>query len=77
MISKGVKARYMMPAFSPFAGFSPNCWAVRVQIEHWASAVVTMNKKASIKIQTTMYLFLEQCMQQNYRVAEDNQVCLV
>jgi hypothetical protein len=36
-----------------------------------------MNKKASIKIPTTMYLFLEQCMQQNYRVAEENQGSLV
>ncbi len=32
----GVKARYMIPAFNPFAGFSPICWAVLVQIEHWA-----------------------------------------
>ncbi len=29
----------MMPAFKPLAGFSPNCWAVFVQIEHWASAI--------------------------------------
>jgi len=26
----------MIPAFKPLAGFSPNCWAVLVQIEHWA-----------------------------------------
>jgi hypothetical protein len=26
----------MIPAFNPLAGPSPNCWAVRVQIEHWA-----------------------------------------
>ena len=27
-----------MPAFNPFAGFSPNCCAVLVQIEHCARA---------------------------------------
>ncbi len=26
-----------MPVFKPFAGFSPSCAAVRVQIEHCAS----------------------------------------
>jgi hypothetical protein len=28
----------MIPALSPLAGFSPNCWAVFVQIEHCAPA---------------------------------------
>jgi hypothetical protein len=25
-----------MAALSDLAGLSPNCWAVRVQMEHWA-----------------------------------------
>ncbi len=29
----------MIPAFKPLAGFSPNCAAVLVQIEHWASVI--------------------------------------
>ena len=45
-----------MPAFKPFAGFSPNCWAVRVQTEHWALASrmaideVKINKKTNFFI---------------------------
>lgn len=26
----------MIPAFNALAGLSPNCWAVLVQMEHWA-----------------------------------------
>lgn len=26
-----------MPAFKALAGLSPNCWAVFVQMEHWAA----------------------------------------
>ena len=41
-----------MPAFSPLAGFSPNCCAVRVHTEHWADAVTALarDKKKITKI---------------------------
>src|SRR4051794_6512815 len=34
-----------MPEFSPFAGFSPNCEAVFVQIEHCACTLLTVAKE--------------------------------
>ncbi len=37
----------MIPAFKPLAGFSPNCWTVFVQIEHWACVllIIKIEKK--------------------------------
>jgi len=34
-----------MPLFKPFAGFSPSCCAVLVQIEHWAEDREASNEK--------------------------------
>ena len=34
IIANGVNIRYKMPLFKPNAGFSPNCDAVFVHIEH-------------------------------------------
>jgi hypothetical protein len=36
MMPSGMKARYKIPLFIPLAGFSPNCCAVFVQMEHCA-----------------------------------------
>jgi hypothetical protein len=46
---KGMAARYRIPPFNAFAGRSPICWAVLVQIEHCAivKAGRRKDKKAS------------------------------
>lgn len=31
-----------MAVFNPWAGFSPSCWAVFVQTEHWAAALAAI-----------------------------------
>ena len=49
MMPSGMKARYKIPLFIPLAGFSPNCCAVFVQMEHWAPAC-----KLSSKLTTSM-----------------------
>lgn len=41
----GIKARYRMPEFRALAGFSPNCCAVLVQIEHCADAIPVDKEK--------------------------------
>jgi len=35
----------MIPVFKPFAGLSPSCWAVLVQMEHCADKVSTMKNE--------------------------------
>ena len=38
-----------MAPFKALAGPSPNCWAVFVQMEHWAIAGPAINKKQNIR----------------------------
>lgn len=38
MMPKGAIMRYTIALLRDFAGFSPSCWAVREQTEHWALA---------------------------------------
>lgn len=40
----------------PLAGFSPNCWAVLVQMEHWADAACRKKSpKVSINIRFLIF----------------------
>lgn len=39
-----------MPVFSDFAGLSPSCWAVLVQMEHWADKSVGSTKNSTNSI---------------------------
>lgn len=43
----------MMPEFMPFAGFSPICWAVLVQMEHWAEALFPQKPAVSRQMPNT------------------------
>lgn len=56
-----------MPAFNPLAGFSPNCWAVRVQMEHCAvlSAGRCSNKMRE-NIKTVNHFFIPALFVQRY-----------
>jgi hypothetical protein len=54
-----MNARYKIPVLRPLAGLSPNCWAVLVQIEHWASdGGAKMNEKKKIRRQATNLNFI-------------------
>ena len=39
-IKKGANIKYSIPEFKPWAGFSPNCCAVFVHMEHCANVVI-------------------------------------
>lgn len=47
----------MMPAFSAFAGFSPSCDAVFVQIEHCADTFCATAIASKIHVKTITILF--------------------
>lgn len=49
----------MMPAFKPLAGSSPNCSAVRVQTEHWASAETYRRLKPMSNINMMNSFFID------------------
>lgn len=58
IMASGVKARYKMPAFNPFAGFSPNWAAVLVQIEHCANTGTDAESTiSSIKTNNTFFMW--------------------
>src|SRR5438477_10831818 len=49
-----------MPLFKPFAGFSPNCWVVLVQIEHWADERIVHNKQRIMNRNMKNNFFMKQ-----------------
>ena len=55
----------MIPAFKPLAGFSPNCCAVFVQIEHCAEELLTKPKEEKIMIDniSTHFFILKNSIQ--------------
>lgn len=55
-----------MPEFNPFAGFSPNCCAVRVHTEHWASTLTEESRKVKNKKKKNKYLCLRKNIVQIY-----------
>lgn len=56
-MANGAAARYKIPALRFDAGFSPNCCAVRVQIEHCACAGKEEKTNAKAKIRKRKILF--------------------
>ena len=66
-MAKGVNARYMMPAFIPLAGFSPNCWVVLVQTEHCATELVAYNTGAVIRSAINIHFFISLFVIQRYK----------
>ncbi len=60
-----------MPEFIPFAGFSPNCWAVFVQIEHWADTSMADKEKRRKKTDFKTHFFIAKKFQQMYSSFSD------
>lgn len=58
MMPKGMKAKYRIPVFIPSAGFSPNCCAVLVQMEHCA-CTCKLNNKLKTAIVTALFKLLK------------------
>lgn len=58
MIAIGMKARYSIPELSAFAGFSPSCWAVFVQIEHCADTEKSRQKKKMANTAVNSHFFI-------------------
>jgi len=59
-MAKGAKARYRIPEFNPFAGPSPNCWAVLVQMEHWAEESLANSEKRVMNNKISPHFFILQ-----------------
>lgn len=59
-ITIGINARYIIPAFSAFAGRSPICCAVLVQIEHCARVEPPAATNASTNTKIRLHFFMPQ-----------------
>jgi len=43
----------------PFAGFSPSCWVVLVQMEHWADTLSENSEKLTMNKIISTHFFIQ------------------
>ena len=51
-----------MPEFIPFAGCSPSCCVVLVQIEHWAEEMIDNSEQITVSPRTNTIFFADRIM---------------
>jgi hypothetical protein len=72
MMPSGMKARYKIPLFIPLAGFSPNCCAVFVQMEHcaWDDKLTPKLKTNIVRSRFKLTLKLFKLTAQTFQTAQ-------